>query len=761
MSKSSALFSDHLWLALKQARSIQMVFVPELGVGFYQWLLKQAQTGVEVEMILGYPYTIRNAVLTTAYYQQFLLAKGNLFIHSGQHSLLPIIIGDELVLLPERFSNSSNELRFKQAENTNQQDKIRSCFQQYREVALMPSTIEPSEAAQLNPVENPLFQGAKQKLNIRFYATPKIVGVYQHFELNWEVEGAQEIQIEPLLGKVPAKGKQVLSAEKSLEFRLTAINGTQSLSSVAKVEVDARPYLEYVVTALGAGEKEDMLLRSQADYPDRYGIIQGQVLQLNWRVINTEQLQLDGIPVPLLGNILLTPSGLNAYHFSTQGPAGGLSKTIIIDAVPRPEMANISLSIPESEALQSISNIPPIAAETMDNAKWSKADPFTINIPEKVQPLAPIQPFGLRDFLWFCSGASREVLLQCPDFERNKYAGIGATVLFTGLLAALSGGYALYVAFRSILGALFFALIWGTAIFNLDRLIVSSIRKEAGIRKQIGQSIPRFLLALVLSVVIAKPMEIRIFQPEIEEILATNKAEKIARLEQQFRSKIQAVDAKVASIKAETQANFQIRENLYQEYRCECDGTCGTGKVGRGSECERKEAKYRQADEEYQALKVENESLIKDLRAEIKTLGQKSQVAQQTLKSQFTEGLMARLSAANQLPFWPSFFISLLIFLIEVAPILSKILIPAGPYDKAIQVQERSFAAVQDQLLYQQTEQSNKQTDLQEQQQQLEAEQQLERNREILRMIAGAQIQLVRDQVNRWMENERNKLKKG
>ena len=103
----------------------------------------------------------------------------------------------------------------------------------------------------------------------------------------------------------------------------------------------------------------------------------------------------------------------------------------------------------------------------------------------------------------------------------------------------------------------------------------------------------------------------------------------------------------------------------------------------------------------------------------------------------------------------------MLIFLIEVAHILSKIIIPGGPYDKAIQVQESSFAAVQDQFLHQQTEQSNQQTNLQEQQQQLEVEQQLERNREILRMIAGAQIQLVRDQVNRWMENERDKLKKG
>ena len=43
-------------------------------------------------------------------------------------------------------------------------------------------------------------------------------------------------------------------------------------------------------------------------------------------------------------------------------------------------------------------------------------------------------------FFWFCSGAHIDTLKKYP-IEHNKYVGIGATIFFTALFAALSGGY--------------------------------------------------------------------------------------------------------------------------------------------------------------------------------------------------------------------------------------------------------------------------------------------------------------------------------
>jgi hypothetical protein len=84
-------------------------------------------------------------------------------------------------------------------------------------------------------------------------------------------------------------------------------------------------------------------------------------------------------------------------------------------------------------------------------------------------------------FFWFCSGAHVDTLKKYP-IEHNKYVGIGATIFFTALFAALSGGYAMYFVFNgdafAVGFAILFGLLWGTAIFNMDRYIVSSINKE-------------------------------------------------------------------------------------------------------------------------------------------------------------------------------------------------------------------------------------------------------------------------------------------
>ena len=50
----------------------------------------------------------------------------------------------------------------------------------------------------------------------------------------------------------------------------------------------------------------------------------------------------------------------------------------------------------------------------------------------------------MQSFFIFCSGADAPLLDQCNAGERNKYAGIGATVFFTALMAFFASSYALY-----------------------------------------------------------------------------------------------------------------------------------------------------------------------------------------------------------------------------------------------------------------------------------------------------------------------------
>src|SRR5690606_1322658 len=103
--------------------------------------------------------------------------------------------------------------------------------------------------------------------------------------------------------------------------------------------------------------------------------------------------------------------------------------------------------------------------------------------------------------------------------EMNKYAGIGATVFFTAVMAFIAASYALFTVFDNYYTAVGFGLVWGLLIFNLDRFIVSTIKKRNNSMDELIQASPRIVLAVIIAVVISKPLELKIFEKEINQVL--------------------------------------------------------------------------------------------------------------------------------------------------------------------------------------------------------------------------------------------------
>ena len=99
----------------------------------------------------------------------------------------------------------------------------------------------------------------------------------------------------------------------------------------------------------------------------------------------------------------------------------------------------------------------------------------------------------LKQFFIICSGADTDILEGCSKGEQNKYAGIGATVFFTALMAFIAASYALYTVFDNMLAAIFFGFVWGLLIFNLDRYIVSTIKKTDNVVDELIQASPRII----------------------------------------------------------------------------------------------------------------------------------------------------------------------------------------------------------------------------------------------------------------------------
>lgn len=293
-----------------------------------------------------------------------------------------------------------------------------------------------------------------------------------------------------------------------------------------------------------------------------------------------------------------------------------------------------------------------------------------------------------------CSGADPDLLKESPKSEQIKYAGIGGTVFFTAVMAFLSGSYALYTVFDNYYMAIGFGIVWGLLIFNLDRFIVSTIKKQDKVWKEIVQASPRILLAVIIAVVISKPLELKIFEKEIDQVLLEQKNELTLankdQIGQQYTPEISRVENEIASLKNEIDTKETEVNDLYETYIAEAEGRKGTLLLGKGPVYKEKREKHDVLLQELQLLKEDNKAKILEKEttlAELRTKQENQIATSQPIIDGF-DGLMARINALGELAWFPSFFIFLLFLAIETAPVLAKVMAPKGAYDLKFQDQE-------------------------------------------------------------------------
>jgi hypothetical protein len=311
-------------------------------------------------------------------------------------------------------------------------------------------------------------------------------------------------------------------------------------------------------------------------------------------------------------------------------------------------------------------------------------------------------------FFWFCSGAHIDTLKKYP-IEHNKYVGIGATIFFTALFAALSGGYAMYFVFNgdafAVGFAILFGLLWGTAIFNMDRYIVSSINKEGSTNQQILQASPRILLAIMIGIVISRPLELKIFDKEIRQKLKTaylkGQHSKIDTLQKTYTQKYGMELAKNNDLKKEkdslekdiNRSRYQLNQEVFGDKTNQTSGITGYGTY----------AKQKQAvlQEKQERLKLVTENSDKM----DQYLGQRKDYEGLNKLRLFSEtqldslakvaGFADRNWALGQLTYNENgtrdidtylaiSFIGYLFILFECLPVFVKLMSPKGPYDVAI-----------------------------------------------------------------------------
>lgn len=446
----------------------------------------------------------------------------------------------------------------------------------------------------------------------------------------------------------------------------------------------------------------------------------------------------------------------------------------------------------------------------------------------------------IKNFFLFCSGAHLDLLRQedCKN-EHNKYIGIGSAVFFTAVFAFMSASYALYTVFRdssyessthstdykAVGIAVVFGLIWAGFIFSLDRYIVSTLKKENGKYSnnqtlngllnrlvEILKASPRIALAILLALVISKPLELKIFEKEISNELIAMQQSVILNQEQKVRERyapsIERRNAQISVFQSEIEAKKRFFDEQNAIATQEADGTGGSRRPNLGPIYRTKKAAADNAQAEYQAVQGSNQPKIDSLRSEISAIESNLKKELDNMERVGYDGLLARITALGNLTeyqeenapadnqiaatdtlsrrdssatkqaaapvvvqperpiyksnamYYANLAILLLFMCIELAPLIFKILTDKGNYDLKLQMLEDKVYAQEIEAISALNDDVNKRIRIKAGENQNLLDRELADNKALMQKISDAQIELADEIISLWKKGQLDEIRK-
>ncbi len=131
---------------------------------------------------------------------------------------------------------------------------------------------------------------------------------------------------------------------------------------------------------------------------------------------------------------------------------------------------------------------------------------------------------SIGDSLAWLGGGDKDILAMVPQ-ERSRFVQMALVLLTTSGIAMVSMIFAMNDGIKVPLAvAIVAGICWGFVILNLDRYLVLSMGHVRTWQRMLGMAAPRFLLAAVISLVIATPLTLRVFQHDINVQVAKTQA---------------------------------------------------------------------------------------------------------------------------------------------------------------------------------------------------------------------------------------------
>lgn len=301
----------------------------------------------------------------------------------------------------------------------------------------------------------------------------------------------------------------------------------------------------------------------------------------------------------------------------------------------------------------------------------------------------PYEPDGFTRFLWWLATADADILKQCQA-DRERYRIIGIAVLVTGLFAALAWGYFFSTVVQDDIAIIGLALFFGFAILSIDRSLIAAMHRNGG-KPQFMPVAFRLLLAITIGLFISQPVVLMLFKKDIHAQMVLDRQEKMDKFRKE-QTEFNALKTKdIRQHIANYQKQLAQKEEQVKEYKDsyirETDGTGGSGRIGEMAVARVKKSEYLKADEELRKLKKELEPLQLEQAEKLALVRTEDSLKEAAYSATLTDGFLSQVEALNKLtdehpPLKQRYrLIVFIITLIEVMPLLTKLLMPKGEYD--------------------------------------------------------------------------------
>lgn len=301
------------------------------------------------------------------------------------------------------------------------------------------------------------------------------------------------------------------------------------------------------------------------------------------------------------------------------------------------------------------------------------------------------EPSGWQKFLWWLAAADPKIIIHAGA-DKFRFSVIGYTVMVTWLFATLAWGYFFSTVANDPLIYIPAAVFFGFVILSIDRALIAGINSKS--KNKWLSVVFRLSLALTIGFFLSQPVVLMLFKKDIDGHLPLILSKQSAAFNTQLRE-ANSVALNMAKADIDRIRNLQVSKeqeitDLKNAYIKETDGTGGSGKIGEYQIARVKKAEYLKAEDDYKVWKRNIQVELDSALALEKRTEQIIATKQADFQKQQSDGFLTRIETLDDLmvlhpPVKDRYrVILILILLIEIMPLITKLMMPSGLYEELL-----------------------------------------------------------------------------